>query len=828
MSRARYQDHAAAAAAAVSLAALCLVAAYADPTGLFAPVGAQTLRPGDVHGLWSLAGWLVFLPVLAAVAYAGTLVTVRTAAPGTGRGRVLLRVWGVCVLAGGLARFGQAVAGTVGVAVHSGSTDFLPVALWSAGLVAERTALLGWLPALVAALALRRSTPPGEPAAGQDLRSIVARTLPTALPAGLLLLGALASSSPAASISAGLTAQLPAMSAVLVTTAATALQLRGERRFAQARGIGLLVGGWVCALGAGAVVGVVDGLGTVVHEAVSGTDDLSAIPMAGQAVAAGLALGLAFGWALAPTELLLRRLPQVRTNPRTGLPLATVLVLLAVVAGNLLTATPDRTAPLSAAVRATGSQELPALTVRSRTIVDANGRQVLLRGVNVNQLNDYGTNGRSGAKRVLPLTENDFQQMAAAGFDVVRLNVNWSRLEPTRGHWSRAYLARIEQAVDWAAEYGMYTDIDMHQDAYSRYTAGAKSSACATPLPGFDGAPAWATLTDGLSRCQGLDRDTTSAVQRAASNFYHDTDGIQGHLVDTLALLARTFADNPAVAGYGLYNEPGFGDDASTSSSVLLGAYYDRALKAIRAAENATPGGFHHLAFLEPSVLWSGLGFAATPLPAFTDDPWTVFAPHLYNESITMDQTLGITLVSVERGFTLAERQAKAYGMPMWSGEWGWFPFTGKRAQSLAERFQDQADAYRMGGAFWVWKQACGSPESSTTSPTTGNYVQQDCATGDTLPPAAGVKGLVVRPYPRAVPGTLDALSSSRHTLYFSGTKAKSARSCTLDVWFPGAASPKLTVHGVTDVKSAREKGGWRITGCATGSFRVQARTGAA
>ncbi|WP_329164711.1 glycoside hydrolase family 5 protein [Streptomyces sp. NBC_01267] len=823
MPRARYQDHTVAAATAVSFTALCLVAAYADPTGLFAPVGAQTLRAGAVHGLWSLAGWLVFLPVLAAVAYAGTLATVRTAGPGTGRGRVLLRVWGVCVLAGALARFGQAVADTVGVAVHSGSTDFLPVALWSAGLVAERTALLGWLPALVAVLVLRRAAPPGEPAAGQDLRPIVARTLLTALPAGLLLLGALASSSPAASISTGLTAQLPAISAVLVTAVAIALQLRSERRFAQARGTGLLVGGWVCALGAGALVGAVDGL----VAAVSGSGDLAAIPMAGQAVGAGLALGLAFGWALAPAELLLRRPPQIRTNPRTGLPLVAVLVLLAVVAGNLLTAAPDRTATVSAAARATGSQELPALTVRSRTIVDTNGRQVLLRGVNVNQLNDYGTNGRSGAKRVLPLTENDFHQMAAAGFDVVRLNVNWSRLEPTRGHWSQSYLARIERAVAWAAEYGMYTDIDMHQDAYSRYTAGTKSSACATPLPGFDGAPAWATLTDGLSRCQGLDRDTTSAVQRAASNFYHDTNGIQGHLVDTLALLARTFAGNPAVAGYGLYNEPGFGDDASTDSSVLLGAYYDRALKAIRAAENATPGGFHHLAFLEPSVLWSGLGFAATPLPGFTEDPWTVFAPHLYNESITMDQSLGITLVSVERGFALAERQAKAYGMPMWSGEWGWFPFTGKRAQSLAERFQDEADAYRMGGAFWVWKQACGSPESSTTSPAAGNYVQQDCATGDTLPPAAGVKDLVVRPYPRAVPGTLDALSSSRHTLKFSGTAAKGARSCTLDVWFPGSAAPKLSVHGVTDVKSAREQGGWRITGCASGSYRVQARTGA-
>ncbi|MFI7337484.1 glycoside hydrolase family 5 protein [Streptomyces sp. NPDC050085] len=819
MSRPRYQDHAAAAAAAALLTALCLVAAYADPTGLFAPVGAQTLRAGSVHGLWSLSG-LVFLPVLAAVAYAGTLVTVRTAGPGAGRGRVLLRIWGVCVLAGGLARFGQAVAGTAGVAVHSGSTDLLPVALWSAGLVAERTALLGWLPALAAALLSRRREP--ETPTGTELRPIVVRTALTAFPAGLLLLGLLTSSSPGVSVATGLAAQLPVVSALLVAAAAVVLQRHGERRFAQARGTGLLIGGWVCALGAGALAGAVDGLGIAVYRAVSDGGDLSAIPEAGQAVGAGLALGLAFGWALGPAGLLARRLSTVRTGVT-----AVVLVALAAVGGHLLTAPPDRTATVSAAARATASRPLPALTVRGRTIADVNGRQVLLRGVNVNQLNDYRSNGRPGAATVLPLTEDDFRQMAAAGFDVVRLNVSWSRLEPTRGHWSQAYLARIRQAVGWAAKYGLYTDIDLHQDAYSRYTGAPADSTCPTPLPGFDGAPAWATLTDGLSRCQGLDRDTTPAVQRAASNFYHDTDGIQGHLVDTLALLARTFAADPAVAGYGLYNEPGFGDDASTDSSVLLGAYYDRALKAIRAAENGAPGGFHHLAFLEPSVLWSGLGFAATPLPGFTDDPWTVFAPHLYNESITMDQSLGITLVSVERGFALAERQAKAYGMPVWSGEWGWFPFTDERAQALAERYQAAADEHRIGGAFWVWKQACGSPESSTTEPTIGNYHRQDCATGKALPPAADAKSLVVRPYPRAVPGTLEALSSAPHALEFSGT-AKGARSCTLDVWFPGAPAPRLTVHGVTDIKSARASGGWRITGCATGTYRIAARTGAA
>ena len=67
----------------------------------------------------------------------------------------------------------------------------------------------------------------------------------------------------------------------------------------------------------------------------------------------------------------------------------------------------------------------PQLTVADRTIKDVDGRTVLLRGVNANGLNDYATNG-TGLPTVTPLGRTDFAQMAALGFNVVRLNVAWS------------------------------------------------------------------------------------------------------------------------------------------------------------------------------------------------------------------------------------------------------------------------------------------------------------------------------------------------------------------------------------------------------------------
>ena len=389
-------------------------------------------------------------------------------------------------------------------------------------------------------------------------------------------------------------------------------------------------------------------------------------------------------------------------------------------------------------------------------IADGRGNQVLLRGANVNQLVDF-YQPRPDVDKTRPLTESDFAGMAAEGFNVARLGISWSALEPERGEIDAEYLSQIEDAVGWAKAHGIYIVIDMHQDSWWNGATpdGAVCRPGTDPMWGYDGAPDWATRTDGAPRCQFQGRDISPASNRAFQNFYFDTDGVQSAFIRTWGELAARFSDEPAVAGFDLLNEPGFGETAPVTTSYLLGRFYDRAIEEIRSA------GAPQIVFFEPSILWSGLGFDTGPTPGFTDDANIVYSPHLYAESITMDRSLGLPpIVGIERQFELAERAAEAYGVPLWSGEYGYWGDAADRVDRLT-RYAAEEDARVLGSAYWVWKQACGDPQNGI-----GEFgdalMPQDCATGGDAPPRDDLLALLSRAYPRSAPGTVTELSARR------------------------------------------------------------------
>ncbi|MET8427568.1 cellulase family glycosylhydrolase [Nocardia sp. NPDC004860] len=454
---------------------------------------------------------------------------------------------------------------------------------------------------------------------------------------------------------------------------------------------------------------------------------------------------------------------------------------------------------------------LPQLTVSNGVITDVTGRTVLLRGANVNQLNDYAQNDPA-LPTVAPLDGTDFAQMAALGFNVVRLNLAWSALEPTPGAFDQNYVARIHTAVDDAKANGIYTVLDMHQDAWGKAVGTPKGQGCPIfmqPGLGWDGAPAWATLTDGWTTCNfGGVRESAPAVARSFQNFYDDTQGIQGHLVATWAKLAAEFKDEPAIAGYDLLNEPNPGLRDPFSAADQLGKYYQRVIAAIRQAEHGSPP---HLAIFEPSAIWSALGIDATPPAHYITDPLAVFSPHLYSESINVVNAFP----TIEVGFKFALDAAAKYKVPVWSGEWGWFGDPNSDAAKV-DRFEDQLNANRMGGAWWSWKQACGDPHAvkgGEPNHPQGNLNPFACPSGSPLGRPAGYARPLSRAYPRAVPGSLTAVNATGFT--GSGTGR-------IEAWYPGATRPNVQYTNVSDLTLTQVPGGWQLTGNTVGSYSIK------
>jgi endoglycosylceramidase len=499
-----------------------------------------------------------------------------------------------------------------------------------------------------------------------------------------------------------------------------------------------------------------------------------------------------------------------------------IALVLTVGAVSALSASAAPRSPASTALPATTGTLLPLHAVRGTHagIFDSAGRQVVLRGVNLNSIGDYYQANPSYAPTV-PVTGADWDSMAAQGFDAVRLLVNWSRLEPTKGTVDPGYLALIHATVDAAAARGIYSVIDMHQDAWGKYIASPPAVVCPSglhPAIGWDGAPQWATITDGAGTCNDGTRENSEAVRTAWDSFYSNRDGIRTELVHTWHAVAQSFAGDPAVAGYDLLNEPDEGHDVAASMAGLT-TYYQQAIAAIRSGEKAG-GGFAQPIMFEFNV-------NGRPVPAtFSSDPGLVFAPHNYGGSITP--------VPVSLLWAYATTLAAGYHTAIWTGEYGWFSDTAHNAGELA-KYAHLEDQHLAGSTWWQWRQACGDPHTigtpgGTPPPVLIHYQENDCPGDVNKGPVPTWQIVLTRPYLRAAPGRLVSVVSSgpNRTLTAVGTAATSG--ATVDLWVPAHSTTAPVVGGVNvaRVRVVAVTGGFRValTLCGT-DYTVQVGAGA-
>lgn len=454
-------------------------------------------------------------------------------------------------------------------------------------------------------------------------------------------------------------------------------------------------------------------------------------------------------------------------------------------------------------------------------IYDAQGRQVLLRGVNLNTLGDY-YQGNPNYAPVLPVDDGDFAQMARYGLNVVRLIVNWSSIEPERDHIDRAYFQRIREVIELAKAHDVYVILDMHQDAWGKYIATPPGVMCGgrEVAIGWDGAPEWATITDGASTCRVPgSRELAPAVVRAFSNFYADKEGIQEQFADAWGALAQEFANEPAVAGYDILNEPHFGNNA-LNSGAQLGPLYERVIDRIRSAERAA-GGFSHIVFFEPAIIFPAT-FSTPPVASIADDN-VVLAPHNYAESIN-------DVTTIEGWFTLAAEAAAAFESTFWIGEYGWFSDPPANKARLL-RYAREEDRLLLGSAWWQWQQACGDPHSigipgHEPSPEQIHFRRSQCPGDVDLGPIPEWTIVLSRPYPRAAPGKLLSLTSDGDTRTMGLHGTTSASASPLDLWVPdnGKGLPTITGSGIVAQRITVVDGGYRVRIDVAGAYEVQVR----
>jgi hypothetical protein len=75
---------------------------------------------------------------------------------------------------------------------------------------------------------------------------------------------------------------------------------------------------------------------------------------------------------------------------------------------------------------------------------------------------------------VAPAADEEMKRLRDAGFNAIRLMINWEGAEPVRkGVYDTDYLDSLKVVVEAAGRYGIYVLLDMHQDMFSRFLASS-------------------------------------------------------------------------------------------------------------------------------------------------------------------------------------------------------------------------------------------------------------------------------------------------------------------------------------------------------------------
>jgi endoglycosylceramidase len=327
--------------------------------------------------------------------------------------------------------------------------------------------------------------------------------------------------------------------------------------------------------------------------------------------------------------------------------------------------------------RSAAQPDLPWLSTAADRIVDSSGRGVLLHGFDDDALLE-------STMDPAPLDATDATIMEASGFDVVRLPIAWSLLEPQRGRFSSAYLDRIASTVAMLNAHHLYVVLDMHFLGWS-------------PAYGGSGAPAWATLPWAPDLRWGpmpsLTRLLSPAINASTAYFWLTSDW-QTQYLRTWQFVAARFRGDSGVAGYDIINEPhAFPLPPLRFDKDDLFPFYARAISTIGAVDP------DHLFLIENDAL-GDLPTSVSPISA----PDLVYAPHVYTGVLFPPAFTGDPQ-SLDTHVDELAGEAGQVPAAMWVGEFGIDTDDPHAAQWIDDAL-DAFDGHDAGWAWWQWRAA--------------------------------------------------------------------------------------------------------------------------
>jgi endoglycosylceramidase len=384
-----------------------------------------------------------------------------------------------------------------------------------------------------------------------------------------------------------------------------------------------------------------------------------------------------------------------------------------------------------------GAAPVPPLGHSGRWITDADGRVVILHGVNMVYKRPpyYPAAGGFGADDATFLEDN--------GFNTVRLGLIYKGVEPRPGVYDDSYLNQIASTEQTLAAHGIYSLLDFHQDLFNERFQG-------------EGWPDWAVQDDGLPAAPAVGFPgnylAMPALNRAFDHFWANDPGpggigLQDRYAAALGHVAARFDADGHVLGYDLMNEPWPGSVYPTCVNPLgcplfdlntLTPFTERAIAAVRSA------GASKLVWYEPLLTFD---FGAQTWLGDTGDPAAGMSFHDYCLPGAFGGPTGAACSTAEDlPFQNADGRAQSTGDALLLTEFG-------ATDDLAtiERVIDDADRHMVGWQYWHY---CGCDDPTTQGPAQQAVVNDASKppTGDNVRQAK--LAVLSRPYPQAIAGT--------------------------------------------------------------------------